>query len=123
MKKALYIICGSLSGVLGVIGIFVPGLPTTPFLLLSSWLFYRSSRRLHDALHRSVCFGPYLKRYEEQRGMRWRTKLYAVLCMWVMIGLSAFLIFDYSPWRLLLLALGTIGTCIVFFWVPGAKGE
>ena len=93
MKKALYIICGSLSVVLGVIGIFVPGLPTTPFLLLSSWLFYRSSRRLHDALHRSVCFGPYLKRYEEQRGMRWRTKLYAVLCMWVMIGLSAFLIF------------------------------
>ena len=51
--KILFIILGCITTVLGFMGIFVPGLPATPLLLLSSWLFYRSSKKLHDALHRS----------------------------------------------------------------------
>ena len=74
MKRTIYIIIGCISVVLGIIGIFVPGLPTTPFLLLSSWLFYNSSKRLHNALHRSKWLGPYLRRFQERKGVGWKTK-------------------------------------------------
>ena len=125
MKKAIYIIIGCISVVLGIIGIFVPGLPTTPFLLLSSWLFYNSSKRLHDALHRSKWLGPYLRRFQERKGVGWKTKAVSIVCMWTMISISAFVAFENWHVRLLLLGLGVIGTCSVLFIVPNArkKGE
>lgn len=82
MKRTIYIIIGCISVVLGIIGIFVPGLPTTPFLLLSSWLFYNSSKRLHNALHRSKWLGPYLRRFQERKGVGWKTKAVSIVCMW-----------------------------------------
>ena len=94
MKKTIYIIVGCISVVLGIIGIFVPGLPTTPFLLLSSWLFYNSSKRLHDALHRSKWLGPYLRRFQERKGVGWKTKAVSIVCMWTMISISAFVAFE-----------------------------
>lgn len=121
MKKGLYIACGSIALVLGIVGIFVPGLPTTPFLLLSSWLFYRSSRHLHDALHRSRWFGPYLRRYQAREGVGWRTKAVSIACMWAMICLSAFAFLEDGRIRLLLFALGAIGTGVVLFVVPNAR--
>ena len=121
MRKGLYIACGSIALVLGIVGIFVPGLPTTPFLLLSSWLFYRSSRHLHDALHRSRWFGPYLRRYQAREGVGWRTKAVSIACMWAMICLSAFVILEGWQIRTLLLVLGAIGTYVVLFVVPNAK--
>ena len=123
MKKTIYIIIGCISVVLGIIGIFVPGLPTTPFLLLSSWLFYNSSKRLHDALHRSKWLGPYLRRFQERKGVGWKTKAVSIVCMWTMISISAFVVFENWHVRLLLLGLGVIGTCSVLFIVPNAKRE
>lgn len=121
MKKAIYIIAGSVSIVLGIIGIFVPGLPTTPFLLLSSWLFYHSSKRLHDALHRSRWLGPYLKRFQERQGVGWKTKAMSIVCMWAMISISVFGFFEGVLIRLILMGLGVIGTCCVVFVVPNAR--
>ena len=78
MKKFLFITIGVLSVILGIIGIFVPGLPTTPFILLSSWLFYKSSKRLHDRLHRSP-LGKYIRSYESRQGMRLTGKFISIL--------------------------------------------
>lgn len=123
MRKALYITIGCISVALGVIGIVVPGLPTTPFLLLSSWLFYKSSKRLHDALHRSRWLGRYIRQYERQRGMGRKTKLTAIVCMWAMIALSVCVFIDKEPLRWLLGIAGAIGTCCVLFVVPDARPE
>ena len=106
MKKFLFITIGVLSVILGIIGIFVPGLPTTPFILLSSWLFYKSSKRLHDRLHRSP-LGKYIRRYESRQGMSLTGKFISIACMWIMISISAFLILEDFKIRVLLLILSS----------------
>ena len=113
MRKVLYISIGILSVCLGIIGIFVPGLPTTPFLLLSSWLFYKSSKRMHDFLHRSKWLGDYIRRYESKQGVSWTSKLISIGCMWTMISISAFVVLENWHFRILLLVLGLIGTVSV----------
>lgn len=122
MKKIFFIVIGVISIVLGIIGIFVPGLPTTPFVLLSSWLFYKSSKKMHDALHRSP-LGKYIRRYESRQGMSWSGKLISIACMWVMISISAFLVLENIHIRILLLILGGIGTCSVLLIVPTARKD
>ena len=119
MKKILYIAIGLISIVLGIIGIFVPGLPTTPFLLLSSWLFYKSSKSMHDRLHRS-CLGKYIRRYESQEGVSILSKVISLICMWTMISVSAFCFFEHTHSRIILLVLGCIGSFCVLFVVPTA---
>lgn len=120
MKKPLFIAIGILSIILGIIGIFIPGLPTTPFLLLSSWLFYKSSKRLHDCLQRSY-LGKYIRHYESGRGVSWLSKLISIACMWVMVSISAFCMIENPHIRILLLVLGVIGTCSILILVPTAK--
>ena len=119
--KALYIIIGCVSVALGIIGIFVPGLPTTPFLLLSSWLFYKSSKRLHDALHSSRWLGPYLRRFQDKKGVDRLTKFISIACMWIMVSISAFCFFENWHVRLLLFFLGLVGMSSILFFVPTAK--
>lgn len=121
MRKILYITLGILSIILGIIGIFVPGLPTTPFLLLSSWLFYKSSQKLHDRLHRSRWLGKYIRQYESKQGISIASKLISILCMWIMINISAFCFFEKGLIRIILFALGAIGTASIFWFVPTAS--
>ena len=120
MKKILYITVGVISVVLGIIGIFVPGLPTTPFLLLSSWLFYKSSKSMHDWLHRSY-LGRYIRRYEMQEGASILSKVISLVCMWIMISISAFCFFEHPHARIVLMILGCIGSYCVLFVVPTAS--
>lgn len=121
MRKTIYITIGIVSIILGVIGIFVPGLPTTPFLLLSSWLFYKSSQKLHDRLHCSPWLGKYIRRYETKQGVGVVSKLVSIGCMWGMIALSAFCFIENTHLRIFLLVLGIIGTCSIVFLVPNAR--
>ena len=94
--RYLLIAAGLLAVALGVVGIFVPILPTTPFLLLAAFLFARSSERLYLWLHRNRWFGAYLTNYREGRGLPAREKAMTIIALWLAIGLSA--AFALSSW-------------------------
>jgi len=88
LKRRLLIGAGTLSTGLGIIGIFVPILPTTPFLLLAAACYMRSSERFYKWLTNNRIFGAYVRNYIEGRGMPARIKIFTILLLWLTIGLS-----------------------------------
>lgn len=83
---------GWLSVALGVIGIFLPVLPTTPFLLLAAACFMRSSKRFYLWLVNHRQLGPWIVDYLEGQGIPLKGKVYAIGLMWLSIGLSCYLV-------------------------------
>lgn len=83
---------GWLSVALGVIGIFIPVLPTTPFLLLAAACFMRSSKRFYLWLVNHRQLGPWIVDYLEGQGIPLKGKVYAISLMWLSIGLSCYLV-------------------------------
>lgn len=121
VKKTLCLILGYLSLGIGIMGIFIPGLPTTPLLLLSAWFFARGSRKVHERLMRNRVTGFYIRSYHERGGMTRRQKALAVALMWGMILLSVTLQIDETAVRWVVAGLGAVGTVIVGFFVPSAR--
>jgi uncharacterized protein len=94
--------------VLAAVGIFVPLLPTTPFLLLAAACFIRSSKRLYDWMMNNRVFGPYIKNYRERKAVPRRIKAVSLVLLWAAIGISIFRVAKQS-WiqiALLLIAIG-----------------
>jgi uncharacterized membrane protein YbaN (DUF454 family) len=87
---------GWLSVALGVIGIFLPVLPTTPFLLLAAACFARSSPRFYDWLVEHPRLGPWIRDYLDGNGIPLKGKVYAIGLMWLSIGFSCYLV--PLPW-------------------------
>ncbi|MGY2290242.1 YbaN family protein [Pseudomonas sp. SDO528_S397] len=87
---------GWLSVALGVIGIFLPVLPTTPFLLLAAACFARSSARFYHWLVDHPQLGPWIRDYLDGSGIPLKAKVYAIGLMWLSIGVSCYLV--PSPW-------------------------
>lgn len=94
--RYLLLSIGWLSVALGVIGIFLPVLPTTPFLLLAAACFVRSSRRFYLWLVTHRHLGPWIRDYLEGQGIPLKGKIYALLLMWSSITLSCYLV--PLPW-------------------------
>lgn len=106
MLRPLLIAVGSISLALGVVGIVLPLVPTTPFLLLAAACFARSSGRLHDYLVGHRVLGTYISNYYE-KAMTRKDKARTLTVLWVGIGLSVWLIGEPVPAIILpLIALG-----------------
>jgi len=92
LLKWLYISLGTLSVGLGFVGIFIPVLPTTAFLLLAAWFYARSSERFYNWLLSNRLFGRYLSAYLEGKGVPLKTKIVSLTLLWITI-LSSVLFF------------------------------
>ncbi len=88
IRKYVYILLGSVSLALGVIGIAVPVLPTTPFLLLTSFFYLRSSERLHGWLMNNRILGPYIYSYMTYKAIPGKTKLFTIIFLWSTLTIS-----------------------------------
>jgi uncharacterized membrane protein YbaN (DUF454 family) len=107
--RALLIVAGTICLALGAIGIFLPILPTTPFLLLSAACYMRSSERLHNWLINNRWFGEYIKNYQSGKGIPLKTKIIALSFLWIAILYSTFFVVNeiiFAQIALLIIAAG-----------------
>ena len=104
-------IAGVLAVLLGAIGVFVPLLPTTPFLLLAAACFIRSSERLYTWLTHHRWLGSYIRNYREHHAVTLRAKVVALVLLWTVIGYSALAVVT-SRWSRLVLALVAVGVTL-----------
>ncbi len=109
----LFLILGLLSTGLGIIGIILPILPTTPFLLLAAILFSQSSPRLHDWLMRSHYLSAYIRHYREGGGVPRHIKIRSISILWFFLILT--MILTGKLWLILLLTAvgGAVSTHII----------
>ncbi|HCT29402.1 MAG TPA: DUF454 domain-containing protein [Bacteroidales bacterium] len=121
LLRFVLIFLGTLSLFIGVIGVFIPGLPTTPFLLLTAILYTKSSNRLYNMVIENKYIGAYIIRYRANRGMKKKEKIFSISLMWLMIALSCTLFIDATMIRLVVILLGLIGTIVMGLIVPLSK--
>jgi len=109
--KYTFIIAGIFFTALGILGIFLPVLPTTPFLILAAICFGKSSRRFYHWLLKNRWLGIYIENYLEKKGISLRTKIVSIVFLWIMIGYSAFYVIDVMYGKIILILIG-IGVTI-----------
>ena len=103
MLRYLALLLACLFLILAIIGIFLPGLPTVPFLLLAAWFSARSSPRLHQWLHRHPIFGKLLTDWETNKSISRKSKIIAVLML--MLSYALMLVRVDNTWILIGVAL------------------
>jgi len=117
-SKLILISLGTISLAIGLLGLVVPGLPTTPFLLLTAGLYLRSSDRLYKTIIRSKLLGPYIEWYRTNRGMTRNRKIYAILLMWCMIAMSCIVFIKVLIIEIIVIITGVAGTMVMGFVIP-----
>ena len=113
----LLIAAGIVATLLGVVGAFLPVMPTTPFLLVAAACFARASPKLDRMLTGSATFGPTILEWRRHRSIQWRTKLVAIGLMSAMIAVSA-VVFVPTWWGKALLAAIGVSTGVWLWRIP-----
>lgn len=123
VKSRLFVGAGSISLGIGIIGIAVPILPTTPFLLLAAYCYSRGSRRLYKRLLSNRIIGSYLRNYLEGRAMTLKAKVFSISMLWAVIVCNAIFVTDSQVIRIVLLAVGAAVTVHVARLRPVASSK
>ena len=121
--RVLLMVAGTICLALGAIGIFLPILPTTPFLLLAAACYMRSSERLHKWLINNRWFGEYIKNYQAGRGIPKKTKIVALVFMWITILYSTFFVVDEFLIAQIVLLIVAAGVSVHLIRLPNFKKQ
>ena len=119
-KKGLFVVAGTISLGLGTVGIALPVLPTTPFLLLSAACYYKGSERLHRWMLNNRLFGEYLRNYKEGKGIPPRTKIFTLTLLWSVISFSALFMLNNPVIQIILFTIA-IGVSTHIIMLPNFK--
>jgi uncharacterized membrane protein YbaN (DUF454 family) len=109
--RILLVIAGTFFVGLGIVGIFVPVLPTTPFLLLAAACYARSSQKFYGWLLNNKLFGSYIRNYLERKGISLRVKVVTLTLLWITIGSSVAFVVETLVLKLILVIIA-IGVSI-----------
>lgn len=121
IKRWALVAVGCVATVLALAGAFLPGLPTTPFLLVALWAFARSSDALHRRLHRIPLLSDALveaHRFEERRAVRPAVKWLAVSVAWASVLLTMAATGAGRPYLLAIVASAAIAATLFMWWIP-----
>jgi uncharacterized membrane protein YbaN (DUF454 family) len=110
--RILFVILGTISLGLGIAGIFLPLLPTTPFLLLTAWCYARSSSWLHKWLLEHKIFGQYIRDYTQHHSIPLRIKIVSLAVLWGSILYSVFFVVDGWLWLQVVLFVIATGVTV-----------
>lgn len=119
--RILLMIAGTVSLALGTVGLFLPILPTTPFLLVSAACYVRSSERMYNWLIRNRWFGEYIRNYQEGKGIPLKTKIFAISILWVTILYSSFFILNEILVAQIVLLCVAVGVSVHLLRLPTFK--
>ncbi len=108
--KIFFTILGLLALGLGILGIFLPVLPTTPFLLLAAFLFLRGSRRLYDWLMSHPKLGPYIKDFMVHKSIPLHVKIVSISLIWLTLLNCAVFVADHWALRILFIVIAAAVT-------------
>lgn len=111
-------LAGTIALGLGLIGVVLPGLPTTPFVLLAAACYARASPRLHRRMCESAWIGPMLRDWEANRSLTRQVKTIALTSMAIMVAVSVWTLRAQPALQLLLLATGALGIWVVGWRIP-----
>ena len=115
--RGLLLLAGTFCVGLGIAGLFLPVLPTTPFLLLAAACYARASRRFHDRLLGNPVCGPLIREWQQYRSIPYRTKLTAMALMSVTLATSILLFVRGPVWQVVLAILG-LALAIGLYRIP-----
>jgi len=122
IKKAILIFVGTVCVGLGVLGMFLPLMPTTVFLLLAAYCYSHSSERFHNWLMTNRLFGKYISDYQSGKGISVRQKASTITLLWASIGTSIWML-AATWWVNLLLLAVAIGVTLHLLWIKTYRAD
>lgn len=112
-KRTVLVSIGFLFVALGIIGAFLPVMPSIPFFIIASFCFAESSKKFHDLLLNNPVVGPHIKSYHENNGIKLKMKVFFIVLQWAGI-LGSSILFVHGLWgRILMVIIGLVTTVYI----------